>query len=227
MSEQLVNIEGTDLSIREYNGHRVVTLKDIDRVHGKKDDTAKKAFRRYKKHFILNEDYFEMTRKELGERYSPNTKIIGNPNIVTYLFTESGYLMIAKIFTDDKAWNVQRQLVNSYFALKSQSVNKPDIIPEHLRLERNTDWFAINILRINKICWHYEITTREYMHHVLTVINKYYDFNAAKKKYLEQTGKSKCTNSEVITYFPQISEIANKVVEMDIENVRAEEATSN
>lgn len=58
---ELVKIEGTELSIREYNGQRVVTLKDIDRVHGKKSNTAKKSFRKYKKHFILGEDYFEIT----------------------------------------------------------------------------------------------------------------------------------------------------------------------
>ena len=75
---ELVKIEGTELAIREYNGQRVVTLKDIDRVHGKRTDTAKKAFQKHKKHFILGEDYFEITRKELGERYSPKEKIKGS-----------------------------------------------------------------------------------------------------------------------------------------------------
>ena len=64
---ELVNVEGTELSVKEYNGQMVVTLKDIDRVHGKKFDTAKKSFQKHKKHFILGEDYFEMTRKELGK----------------------------------------------------------------------------------------------------------------------------------------------------------------
>lgn len=31
------------------------------------------------------------------------------------LLTESGYLMLVKSFTDELAWNVQRQLVKSYF----------------------------------------------------------------------------------------------------------------
>lgn len=30
---ELVNVEGTELSIREYNGQRVVTFRDIDEVH--------------------------------------------------------------------------------------------------------------------------------------------------------------------------------------------------
>ena len=41
----------------------------------------------------------------------------GVPQTVT-LITESGYLMLVKSFTDDLAWQVQRQLVNSYFRVK-------------------------------------------------------------------------------------------------------------
>ena len=58
----VITVEETEMQIREYKGQRVVTLKDIDRVHGKKSDTAKKSFQKYKKHFILGEDYFEITR---------------------------------------------------------------------------------------------------------------------------------------------------------------------
>lgn len=71
------------------------------------------------KHFIINADYFEITRKELRERFSPNSAPLkGNPNIKSYLFTESGYLMIVKSFTDDLAWEVQRELVYTYFKFK-------------------------------------------------------------------------------------------------------------
>ncbi|MCR2683492.1 hypothetical protein NSP16_24280, partial [Salmonella enterica] len=38
---------------------------------------------------------------------------------VTFL-TESGYLMLAKSLTDDLAWQVQRDLVNSYFRQRQQ-----------------------------------------------------------------------------------------------------------
>ena len=33
---ELVKIENTEMAIKEYNGMRVVTMKDIDRVHHKK-----------------------------------------------------------------------------------------------------------------------------------------------------------------------------------------------
>lgn len=116
---EVVNINGADLQIKIWNGQRVVTLLDIDMVHGRPEGTAKKNFQNNRKHFIENEDYFELTRQELREKFSPNSEPLkGNPKIKTYLFTESGYLMVAKSFTDDLAWNVQRQLVNSYFKFK-------------------------------------------------------------------------------------------------------------
>lgn len=117
MNKILIN--ETELQVKEYNGQRVVTLADVDFVHKRPSGTAKKNFQNNRKHLILNEDYFEITRKELREKFSPNSESLkGNPQLITYLFTESGYLLLVKSFTDDLAWNVQRQLVNSYFKLK-------------------------------------------------------------------------------------------------------------
>lgn len=42
---ELVKIEDTELAIREYNGQRVVTFKDIDTVHQRPAGTAKNAFK--------------------------------------------------------------------------------------------------------------------------------------------------------------------------------------
>ena len=38
------------------------------------------------------------------------------------LITESGYYMIAKVFDDDIAWDVQRQLTDGYFKFKEVSI---------------------------------------------------------------------------------------------------------
>lgn len=56
--KEIIHIENTDASIKEYNGQRVVTFKDIDAVHERPDGTARKAFWRNKNHFIEREDYF-------------------------------------------------------------------------------------------------------------------------------------------------------------------------
>lgn len=114
MTNNLVEINKTILGIKEYNGQRVITFKDIDRVHERPCGTARKAFNRNKKRFIRDDDYYVITKNipmsvldTLGFNNIP-------PKGIT-LITESGYLMIAKVFDDDIAWKVQRQLVNEYF----------------------------------------------------------------------------------------------------------------
>lgn len=44
------------------------------------------------------------------------------------LITESGYLMISKVFDDNITWDVQRKLVNSYFRVKESISQDPTII---------------------------------------------------------------------------------------------------
>lgn len=107
--ENIIHIENTDISIKEYNGQRVVTFKDIDMVHERPEGTSRVTFNKHKSKFILNEDYFVCDAYETKERFG-----ITAPNGVT-LLTEQGYLMLVKPFGDDLAWKVQRQLVNSYF----------------------------------------------------------------------------------------------------------------
>ena len=108
----LVHIENIDISIKEYNGHRVVTFKDVDLVHNRPEGTARKRFNDNKKHFIEGEDFFVRKTDEAAKDYG-----IVAPNGLV-LLTEQGYLMLVKSFTDDLAWKVQRQLVNSYFRVR-------------------------------------------------------------------------------------------------------------
>lgn len=123
---ELVHIENVDISIKEYKGQRVVTFKDIDKVHGRPDGTARKRFSDNRQHFIENEDYFivkpqDLENTELSEKRTSGIDEV-NPRGTAFL-TEQGYLMLVKSFTDDLAWKVQRQLVNGYFRTK-QVVNE-------------------------------------------------------------------------------------------------------
>ena len=122
-----VTINQTPLSVKEYEGKRVVTFKDIDAVHGRPDGTAGRNFRTNKEHFIEGEDFYKITpdefRRTIGEM---DTR---QQNDVT-LITESGYLMLVKSFTDDLAWKVQRELVNSYFRVEQMRTAFSDLSPQ-------------------------------------------------------------------------------------------------
>lgn len=113
--ENAMTVGNHTLPIKEYNNVRVITFKDIDMVHERPDGTARKRFNDNKKYFIEGEDFYKISPSEFRTA-------IGNmdrrqQNDVT-LITESGYLMLVKSFTDDLAWQVQRELVNTYFRVK-------------------------------------------------------------------------------------------------------------
>lgn len=117
MNNEIVKINNADLLVKEVNGQRVVTFKDIDMLHERVEGTAKRNFADNKKRFIENVDYFELSKNDVGTDF-----------VLTYgfdkkapkglLITESGYLMLVKSLQDDLAWKVQRELVNNYFRAK-------------------------------------------------------------------------------------------------------------
>ncbi|WP_099346890.1 ORF6C domain-containing protein [Clostridium tertium] len=129
MNNQIVKINNADLLVKEINGQRVVTFKDIDMLHERVEGTAKRNFSDNKKHFIENEDYFFVKPADV-QKYEIRTSEINNRG--TYLITESGYLMLVKSLQDDLAWKVQRELVNNYFRVKEvvQALNTSKLSKE-------------------------------------------------------------------------------------------------
>lgn len=112
-----VTINNKQFPVIEYRGQRVVTLAMIDEVHQRPEGTARAAFNRNREHFISGVDYAELgadvIRTDLPEgtfsKFAPS-------GIVLF---ESGYLMLTKPFNDALAWQVQRELVNSYFRTRT------------------------------------------------------------------------------------------------------------
>lgn len=92
----------------------MVTFKDIDTVHERPEGTAKRNFSTNKKHFVEGEDFFAISKKEVGTNFV-QTYGFSETAPSGMLITESGYLMLVKSFTDNLAWEVQRKLVKSYF----------------------------------------------------------------------------------------------------------------
>ncbi len=117
---EVVTINGNDLQVKMWNGQRVITFADIDRVHERPEGTAKRNFSTNKKHLIRDVDFVVLKPSDI-QRNEIRTSGINRANInnrgTTYL-TESGYLLLVKSFTDDLAWKVQRQLINNYFKFR-------------------------------------------------------------------------------------------------------------
>lgn len=195
------------MQIREYDGQRVVTFDDICAVHKCERKRLTKHFERKRKHFLKDEDYYELTRKELNDLTSPNSKIIGNPMIKAYLFTESGYLMIIKCLDDDLAWKVQRQLVNSYFKVQQE-------IPERKTYPLLVEdrWLAEMEPNFEYLCKEYKLTRKGLYHKILLDIGKSYNVDDYKILYKYEKGYESRFVMEVVSYFAELREEAEKTI---------------
>ena len=121
MTTDLVTIHGHDIKVKAYNGKRVVTFADIDTAHERPAGTARRNFNSNRQRFVNGIDFFKVSANEIRTR-----GIMSIPNTVTEavtFITEVGYMMLAKSFTDDLAWKVQRELVYSYFG-KTEGVKE-------------------------------------------------------------------------------------------------------
>ena len=164
-----------------------------------------------------------MTRKEFGERYSPNEKVAGNPNLKTYLFTESGYLMIVKVFTDELAWNVQRQLVNAYFRVKEEQPleqitdfpNCPKRIYQtsSTPVPKNPSWYHRNRRRMNHICEKANVSLSTLYHHILLRLGEEYDLEQANKIYEQEIGHAPKYALDIVSYFPDLGRLADEFLD--------------
>jgi len=123
----LVKINDVALAPIDYRGVRVMTLAMMDAVHKRPEGTARRNFNENKARLIEGEDFYEVTADEirtqsLGDAFAARTAR-------GTLLTETGYSMLVKSFTDDLAWDVQRQLVKSYFkpGLKAPAAARPRV----------------------------------------------------------------------------------------------------
>lgn len=210
----VMTVENTEMQIREYNGQRVVTFKDIDRVHQRKSGTAYRNFNRNKKYFIEGEDYMKVCSDEIrrSKIFDVSNKTRGNITLIT----ETGYLMIVKSFTDDLSWSVQRQLVNNYFEKRVvQNVvgEIPDIKKYDLKVPINPDWYERNRGRLSRICERKDVTHKTLYHFILKILGEKYDLDEANIIFCREVGHYPKYAIDIVSYFRELGEMADDILD--------------
>ncbi|MHB1641366.1 MAG: ORF6N domain-containing protein [Acidithiobacillus sp.] len=109
-----MDIAGQNMRVVEYLGRRVVTFAMIDRLHQRAVGTAIRNFRANKRRLKEGKDYFYITDSKSLDEFRQSGILASAANEITFL-SESGYLLLVKSFSDDLAWEVQRELVDGYF----------------------------------------------------------------------------------------------------------------
>ncbi|QPS09658.1 MULTISPECIES: ORF6N domain-containing protein [Delftia] len=122
----IVKINDTELKVIEFQGQRVATLAQVDEVHDRPEGTARRTFNEHKHRLVEGEDYF------VRNTYEARKMGFTAPNGLT-LITEQGYTMLVKPFTDDLAWQVQRQVVTGYFRAKEAAAPQRPTKPARVR----------------------------------------------------------------------------------------------
>ncbi|MEN8215138.1 MAG: ORF6N domain-containing protein [Pseudomonadota bacterium] len=125
-----------------YKEQPVLTFALIDQLHQRVEGTAADRFKKNRQRFIENEDFYLIDYSKKGILYPFGIDIPPRGLIV---LTQTGYAMLVKSFTDDLAWQVQRELVNKYFATP-QPTNPPanEPILEHAKFNKELmDLFGI------------------------------------------------------------------------------------
>ena len=206
---EVITIENTEMQIREYDGQRVVTFKDIDELHQRPKGTAKRNFTRNKKHFIENEDYFVVTREDVGTNFVP-TYGFNEKAPSGILVTETGYLMLVKSLRDDLSWDVQRQLVKAYFNKRQVQQEIPERKTYPLLVEDK--WLAEMEPNFEYLCKEYKLTRRGLYHKILLDIGKSYNVDDYKILYKYEKGYESRFVMEVVSYFAELREEAEKTI---------------
>lgn len=123
---ELITINKTQMPVIEYQEQRVVTFSMIDLVHTRPEGTAKAAFNRNNSRFVQGVDYQILGQDDIRTNLPDGLFSKFAPNGIV-LF-ESGYLMLTKPFNDDVAWQVQRELVASYFRKPQTAISELEMI---------------------------------------------------------------------------------------------------
>lgn len=203
-----ISVCDRELEIKEYDGKRVVTFKDIDEVHRRREGTAKNNFQKNRKHFVENEDYYIVT-KELLKVVKSNFYNIPSRGLT--VLTETGYLMLVKTFRDDLSWEVQRRLVNAYFSAKETEAY-PDNA-ELLEAPRQKNWYLRNKLAINTICQTFGISYKYFISQILEFVGTKYDIDEARMMFRRKLGVYPQYSADVFSVFPEMGKLADYAVE--------------
>ncbi len=133
---QIININGKAIEQINYKGVPVINLPMVDELHERRKKTATNAFNRNKKKLIEGEDYFLVPKDEWKTLIRSHEMRPDQPKTISkyggdmVFLSETGYVMLIKVFDDDLSWQIYRLMVKGYFTQRtmvSASPQKHDI----------------------------------------------------------------------------------------------------
>lgn len=125
---QKISIAGTDVQRVLYRDEPVVTFAMVDAIHQRPEGTAGRTFRENRSRFVEGEDYVDLTSDEI--RRMSETGTFPPRSARGTLITRRGYLKLVKPLTDDRAWEVQGEMIDRYFAVEKLAPTLAPAMPD-------------------------------------------------------------------------------------------------
>ncbi|MGN6548479.1 MAG: hypothetical protein ACTHJ3_01085 [Pararhizobium sp.] len=129
-SGNAVSIAGTDVRRITYKDEPVVSLAMVDEVHQRPNGTAGRNFRENRHRFVQAEDFIVGNLDEMRRAFPGAFPSRGGGEDT--LLTRRGYLKLTKPMNDDRAWAVQGEMIDRYFAVEAAN----SMTPAELLLEQ-------------------------------------------------------------------------------------------
>lgn len=113
-----ISISGTEVERITFKGEPVVTFAMVDKIHQRPGGTARRAFNENRGRFVEADDFITLTQPNEIRSLGFTRPQGGTPASVT-LITRRGYLKLVKPLGDDRAWEVQGEMIDRYFMVES------------------------------------------------------------------------------------------------------------
>ena len=119
-----------NLKVIEHNGARVLTTQQLADAYGVDNQIIVNNFNRNKDRYVLGKHYISLEGDELRDYRAKNQNdVLPNARIV-YLWTEKGAFLAAKSLNTDKAWEAYDKLIDGYYAVKEELVDRSQLSPQ-------------------------------------------------------------------------------------------------
>lgn len=109
-----ISISGTEIQQIAYKGEPVVTFAMVDEVHQRPAGTASRNFRENRERFVEGTDFIKISADEIRRHNIIDLSPMAREDV--HFLTQRGYLKLTKPMNDDRAWQVQGEMVDVYFA---------------------------------------------------------------------------------------------------------------
>ena len=227
----VVNIMGTEITCKEWDGQQVVTFADIDAVHQRPKGTAKRNFIKNREYFLEDRDYYNVTLdklKEISQDEFRTTGIFEVNSQGTIFVTERGYYKIIKSMKDKLSWKIFDCIIDNYFHYRAILSSDNKINSDNNELEFTIPWPNQIMNRLSPCIRYINDTTdpNANMSNVLGEINKQVctQYGADFKKYTEVYKKENPNDNKsyilsIVNYFPKLRKVYDEAVNKYIEYI--------